>query len=311
MSLDQGIVNTVWLIFDVAGQWSLLLLLFIFAFIKDIPQRDNPFLINVLLTTLLGSIPPSLLLYGGNKSSPSNSLCFAQAALVDGVPPLFIVAQMALAFDSWSELGFLILGKRRLTREGPIMWTLLIIPYFAMWIWVFSSFIAAAESKASHNANFAFCENISSASDAVRRYVGVFALVFVALQTMLYIAIIAQLAAYRENKSPKYQLAMKDTRLFAIRVIVLGSLQLLGTVLSVANIAAKSLTLKAAYDLLTSMEPLALTITIGTQKGVLQAGKCFFLRQKQPLPATNLNKVMAGMSDKERDIHKYSEDVER
>jgi len=191
------------------------------------------------------------------------------------------------------------------------MWTLLIIPYFAMWIWVFSSFIAAAESKASHNANFAFCENISSASDAVRRYVGVFALVFVALQTMLYIAIIAQLAAYRENKSPKYQLAMKDTRLFAIRVIVLGSLQLLGTVLSVANIAAKSLTLKAAYDLLTSMEPLALTITIGTQKGVLQAGKCFFLRQKQPLPATNLNKVMAGMSDKERDIHKYSEDVER
>ena len=44
-----------------AGQASLLLLLITFYRVHSLPQRENPFLINMLLTMLLASIPPVML----------------------------------------------------------------------------------------------------------------------------------------------------------------------------------------------------------------------------------------------------------
>ena len=108
MGFNQGVVNTVWLVFDMMGQWSLVALLATFSLLKNIPQRHNPFLINVLITTLLASIPPSFLyatfvslpsfylcsacrVYSGHesrKSPPSDRLCAIQASLVDGMAPM-------------------------------------------------------------------------------------------------------------------------------------------------------------------------------------------------------------------------------
>ncbi|KIJ51064.1 hypothetical protein M422DRAFT_245040 [Sphaerobolus stellatus SS14] len=179
MAFNQDTVNTAWLIFDIAGQWSLLALILTYCFINAMRQWSNPFLVNLLITTFIASIPPSLLGYTGNRSRvspPSPTLCFIQASLVDGVAPMFGVAQLALLFDVWLELRAFIKKKSRLSREMFAFYTLLFLPYFTMWVWIFGSFVASYQSKAEHDPLLAYCQNDSKASNAVRKYVGIFVL---------------------------------------------------------------------------------------------------------------------------------------
>ena len=50
-----------WLAIDISGQWLLVVLLITYACAKWLSQRNNPYLINFVLTMFLGTIPPSLL----------------------------------------------------------------------------------------------------------------------------------------------------------------------------------------------------------------------------------------------------------
>ena len=61
LSPNSDTVIKIWLAFNITGQWCLLALLATFFFVKHLPQRNNPFLINFILTTFLGTIPPALL----------------------------------------------------------------------------------------------------------------------------------------------------------------------------------------------------------------------------------------------------------
>lgn len=98
-----------WLALNNTGQWCLLILLVTYASARRLPQRNNAYLINFILTTFLGSIPPSLLLvfmhrgascanlsllrriYSGYQYSPiPYKLFVAQAALMNGVAPMCV-----------------------------------------------------------------------------------------------------------------------------------------------------------------------------------------------------------------------------
>jgi hypothetical protein len=50
-----------WLTFAILGQSCLLAVILTLTFVKTLPQRKNPFFINVLLTTFLAQLPPLLL----------------------------------------------------------------------------------------------------------------------------------------------------------------------------------------------------------------------------------------------------------
>lgn len=59
--LQDADIIVPWLALNNTGQWFLLLLLITYASAQQLPQRNNAYLVNFILTTFLGSIPPSLL----------------------------------------------------------------------------------------------------------------------------------------------------------------------------------------------------------------------------------------------------------
>ena len=90
------------------GACSLLLLLGTFYFVKTLPQRKNPYLVNLILTSFLATIPPLLLsvfyfkhepfvlpcclcerLFTGQLGKiPVKWICTLQAASMDGDTPM-------------------------------------------------------------------------------------------------------------------------------------------------------------------------------------------------------------------------------
>jgi len=250
------------------------------------PQRKNPFLFNLLLATYLSTIPGSLLVYAGNPSGGVkvswNLLCFVQAALIDGCPPLFGVAQLVLLYDTWSGVRASITGKKQTSRRATFMYSLLIAPYFATWIFVFASFIAAAQSMANHSLIAAYCQNYSGPSNRVRTSVGELILGIVLIEIGFCIAI--GWTMLRNRKLLKMDpVKWRNEKHFVTRLFILNALQLLSLLLSTINIAGvNNSVIKAIYQLLTSMNALALFFVIGSQKQIVYTWIAIITRRKIP-----------------------------
>jgi len=279
--LDAELV-TPWLVIHLVGQWALLALLVTYGVVKHLPQRNNPFLINVVLTHFLATIPPALRLYAGVQYSvqPSNEFCLIQASLVDGVSPMFGIAQLALVFDTWSEMRSLCLHKRHITRLPITKYLLILAPYAVMLIWALSSFIVGMESNANHYTGSVWCINSSVPSGKLSQTVGEFLFTIAGTQLFFELWVGWMIYSYptRVQKDP---MAWRTTIQFALRIIIFQSLQLIATLLSVVNAAGvNSPRLKAAYQLLSGMAALATFIAFGTQKSVLKAWK--FWARKTP-----------------------------
>ena len=54
-------IAVVWIVMNLLGSCCLLLLLGTYCIVKTLPQRKNPFLINMVLTSYLATIPPLML----------------------------------------------------------------------------------------------------------------------------------------------------------------------------------------------------------------------------------------------------------
>ncbi|KAF8575976.1 hypothetical protein K439DRAFT_1664826 [Ramaria rubella] len=269
-------VNITWLVFNIAGQCCLLILLLTIAFAKPRPQRSNPFLINFFLTTLLATIPPAFLFYTGHLSAhspPPPGLCFVQAALVDGVAPMFGIAQAALSFDTWSETRALCVNTQKISRISWLRYTLLAAPYLLMWIFVFTSFMAASQSQAAHLAGYVYCINDSGPSNSIRNFVGLIMLVFAVIDLGFALGVGWFMYLFSSEKH-KDLTAWRINKQFALRVSILATLQLLPLILSVCNSSGiNSYPLKIAYELLVSMNSLAVFFIFGTQRSILEAWK--------------------------------------
>lgn len=227
-----------------------------------------------------------MLVYVGNPPSGKkvswDLLCFVQAALIDGCPPLFGVAQLALLYDTWSGIRALITGKKQTSRRGTFMYSLLIAPYFTTWIFVFASFVAAAQSKANHSLIAAYCQNYSVPSNRVRTAVGDALLSIVLIEIGFYIAI--GWTMFRNRKLIKLDpVRWRNEKHFVNRLFILNALQLVALLLSAINIAGvNSSVIKATYQLLASMNGLALFVVIGSQKQIVNTWIRIITRRKVP-----------------------------
>jgi len=271
-NLDSAVIVP-WLVLDITGQWCLFALLITFAVVHHLPQRTNLFLVNFVLASFLATIPPALLLYAGQQFGLlSQNLCFVQAALVDGVAPLFGVAQLALVFDTWCEVRSVCLRRQHISRKLIVKYLLISAPYMTMGLWTATSFIAAIQSDASTHQDplYVYCRNHSKASDTVRVAFSFFMGFLGIMELILELWVCWLIYRYptRVHEDPR---TWRTTIQFALRVLLLNLVQFIVIIVIVADIWIQSQTLKVAYNLLTSMNSLATFLAFGTQKNVLRS----------------------------------------
>ncbi|KIJ46476.1 hypothetical protein M422DRAFT_250068 [Sphaerobolus stellatus SS14] len=128
------------------GNILLSLLILTLLFSKSVPQGKNIYLLNFLITTYLATLPPSLLLITGNiyEPYPPKALCLFQAVLMDGLAPMFEVAFLILAINTWLEVRSSLKGSiSPITQYRWLKLLLLFAPYAMLLIWSLSSLALA------------------------------------------------------------------------------------------------------------------------------------------------------------------------
>ncbi|KAK7686640.1 hypothetical protein QCA50_010240 [Cerrena zonata] len=92
------------------GDILLILLLGTLLFSERV-RRRNLSLINLLVVTIIASVPPALLYYGQEilNRRPPHALCFSQAILKHGTDPMFVIASLALVIEFLQGTGKMVL----------------------------------------------------------------------------------------------------------------------------------------------------------------------------------------------------------
>ncbi|KAF8491536.1 hypothetical protein JB92DRAFT_3100490 [Gautieria morchelliformis] len=270
-----------WLVISNVGQCCLLILLVTYAFAPWLSQRNNVYLLNFILVTFLGCVPPSLLFYTGHLYSDiSSGLCLAQATLVVGVPPMLAMVQLALAFDSWSELRSLCVYTGHVSRITFVKCIALIAPYVTLTVWTVAAYKAALSNslyKADKvaSAKYVFCRTPGEPSRNVMLGTSVFMIVLTAIQVFFELWVAWMIYAY-PSKEPSDIATWQTTIQFSLRVIIFSMLQLITICLTVMDIHSDAL--KRANELLAPMNPVVAFLVIGAQTNVLLTWKYALLR---------------------------------
>jgi len=272
-----------WITFALVGQFSMLLLLGTFLFVKSLPQRKNPFLINFLLTTFLATIPPCLLFYTGHQDGvPPHWLCLVQAVLMDGVAPMFGVALVVLVIHTWGDLRAILWGKKVFTTQSVVVkWLLLSVPYIVLISWCAASLVAALQQSADLQLlAFVYCSNNSHQGSSVRQHVGYImimcGIIELSFEVLLGSILLTPFKYYRSHPSAKSSSSYHANVQISIRILIFSALQLTPVILSLLNsklMGWNSFGLKQATQIVESMDAFATFLVFGTQKDVLRAWK--------------------------------------
>ncbi|KAF8585775.1 hypothetical protein K439DRAFT_1615664 [Ramaria rubella] len=168
-----------WITLNLIGQFSLLVLLITFYYFKTLPQRNNHYLVNFLLTVFLATVPTTLLFWTGNQGwkQPPHNICVAQAVLMDGVGPMYSTALVILAFRTWEDVRAVVRhqdGTTQLKGSSLLEWMLLLCPYFALAGWCAASFFVSLQPSVTYGVStFVFCAS-GGTKNPVRNYIGLF-----------------------------------------------------------------------------------------------------------------------------------------
>jgi len=288
-------ITVAWLVMCMIGQWSLFALLVTFASVKSMPQRNNPFLINLILTTFLATIPPCLLFYTGHQDGvPPHGLCLVQSVLMDGVAPMFGTALLVLVAHTWSDLKAILRGDTPVTfKHTAFRFSLIMAPYIVMASWCTASTVAALKPSARLElSQFVYCANNSSSGIPVRQYDGFF-MITIGILELFFIVWIAcivftplkfwrlQRSEMPITTSPSYHANVK----IYIRIAIFSALQLTPILLALlnSNRHLNSHPLKQATQALESMNAIATFLVFGTQKDVLEVW-CFWRSSTELVP---------------------------
>ncbi|KIJ52247.1 hypothetical protein M422DRAFT_776360 [Sphaerobolus stellatus SS14] len=275
-SPDQKIIVPS-LIFNILGQVCLFILLITYIVGRSLPQRNNPYLVNMVVVSLLAAIPPALLFYSGYQYKPMPpALCLTQGVLVDGLLPMMFVGKLALVLDNWSELRHLALGNRHFTQIPIIKRLVLPLPYvFLVLINIVSAVAAVHYPGNLHGekvASFLYCTNLGRFSTTVRAVVTYFLGIISVIHVFFEVWIVWIIYAY-PIKTKTEGTVWRTTIQFAIRLLFLSGFQVIATLISLADSHMNAGPMKLTYELLTSMSALAVFIAFGTQKVILLTWK--------------------------------------
>ncbi|CAL1694360.1 unnamed protein product [Somion occarium] len=155
---DPVTLINVCFIFVTLGDVLLLLLIGTLLFSNRV-RRRNASLINLLVVTILCSIPPAMLYFGQEIMNPHPpiGLCFTQAILKHGTDPMFVIASLALVIEFLQGTGVVIL--RFITLRQLRVPLLVALPYITFL--VFSTITAALGGsnlkKVKHKSSQLYC----------------------------------------------------------------------------------------------------------------------------------------------------------
>ncbi|KIJ26113.1 hypothetical protein M422DRAFT_272854 [Sphaerobolus stellatus SS14] len=270
--LSAGILSYVFLIL---GNIALFALLLTFWRVHSLPQRNNPFLINLLVTTWLSTFPASLLLFIGDFGSdelPPKALCMIQAFLLDGVAPMFGMAMFCLVLHTWLQVRADMKGQ--LSPFTQFRWfrrLILGLPYFTFICW-FGCSTGLGLSNPRTLANLIWCAVITVPNDAIRRFVGFFMTVLSLLELLMEASIIYLVISSRKFSLMKNKNSLSIKTNLILRIAVFTFIQLatlaLTTILSALQL--NDLGIRNVYRIIESLDALTTFLVFGMSNGLLE-----------------------------------------
>jgi len=225
-------------IFVVAGSIALFALLITLWRVPSLPQRNNPFLVNLLLTTWLSTIPASLLLFSGHAVDllPAKALCILQAVLMDGVIPMFGIAGLCLVLSIWLQVRADLAGHfNPLVEKRWLKILVLSIPYITFLCWTSSSIGLGFSTPPRVLVETIWCAIITPRSNRIRRFIGFFLTGFSLAQLFLEGWIIALIL---ESKKSSIDITKSKNSLtigkgLILRVVIFTLIQLSIVILAI------------------------------------------------------------------------------
>lgn len=289
------VVTILWISFNMTGTATLLLLLGTFYFVPSLPQRKNPFLINLHLSTLLATVAANLLFITGQQERITIfPICLVQSILMDAVGPVVSTSMSCLVFQLWDEISSAIKGKVRiLERSNVARRTVLIAPYVTLVIWItFSIIVTTRPPIRVLPLSFSVCLDRGPTHHTTARiYVGPF-MVACGLWTVCFEVWTAYLLVTRKSprelwdvEGPSFH-SYRMNLYLAMRVFIFNLIQIVALFLTAANRVGRSekkaLKTDDVGQILESTLGLAVFVAFGTQRTVLEAWKIVLTRDNRP-----------------------------
>ncbi|KAF8503215.1 hypothetical protein BU17DRAFT_101715 [Hysterangium stoloniferum] len=172
-----------WLAFQLINQTLMPILVITFWASKYV--KRHPTVVNACITWIFSGIISSLLLYTGKETGPEppKLLCLAQAALLDGVPPMTSVATLSLAFQMYLSIRWPDKKENR-----PRTFALVVVPYAIFFCFSIAAAFSAYQTpaKVSRSRRFFYC----SIDNAMSIIFAIFTAIIL-LAVMIYAVIIS------------------------------------------------------------------------------------------------------------------------
>ncbi|KAF8519278.1 hypothetical protein JB92DRAFT_2899217 [Gautieria morchelliformis] len=275
-----------WVTLNMIGGCSLLFLLCTYYVVKTLPQRKNPFLINMVLTSCLGTIPSLMLLFTGQQGGITiHWICVLQAASILGVLPMYGVAQLTLIFQTWSDMRAAVQGTTSiLDRSVWLRWALILAPYMAFIGWFIASLVDVLLPSARVVLfSFDYCSNEPlTGANMPRKLVGYFMVVCMSLAiplegwTATYVYFCLQRSRVSGDLAHASSSIRANVHMF-VRLLIFTNIQLGPIFLTALNnlnrVSLDPVAVRNATQIMESTYALGVFFVFGTQRTVLQAWK--------------------------------------
>ncbi|KIJ52235.1 hypothetical protein M422DRAFT_776352 [Sphaerobolus stellatus SS14] len=257
-------------LFVFLGNAVMFLLLITLWVCKQLPQRNNPFLINVLITTYIATLPPMLLLFSGHfNHAPPMTLCLIQAILLNGLAPMFGTAMLILVINTWFDLRAKLQGDSSALIQ--IRWLrvlFLVLPYLSFLAWSSGALAIILVSPINLVVQLAWCVSLTPLSQQFLRYVGFYMPGLTIVELIIEAFIARMVIKYRQNAVPTGK-KLIDCTLFT-RLLVFSIIQAfnigLGVILSIRRVQIND-----TFIVIEAMNALATFLVFGTSKSILEA----------------------------------------
>ncbi|EGO31047.1 hypothetical protein SERLADRAFT_364779 [Serpula lacrymans var. lacrymans S7.9] len=115
------------------GQVGLPIIAFTYVFSKRISRCST--IINYCVTWIIYSVVYSLYFYGGGRKA-SQQLCVVQASLIQGAPPMAVVASLSVVISTWSTFHWQDHDHPFIDRIPRPLWFFMILapPYIVLFM---------------------------------------------------------------------------------------------------------------------------------------------------------------------------------
>ncbi|KAF9486294.1 hypothetical protein BDN70DRAFT_926559 [Pholiota conissans] len=251
------------------GFVGLPILIITLLFSDDIPRQ--PDLINFCITWVIYSFSYTILGLSGKTAHPPHTLCFIQAAILQGTTPMVAIATFLLVFKTWRTFRDPFSPSARC-----ILCFTLSVPYLVFILLLLISVGNQLAAPSTLNANNGlYC---TTSGVPFRRYmIPIFSIILAALMIAFEIAIAVRYYRSRKRIITNFPLALRSTSLSLIIRLGLFNVYLFVTIgASSTFIAGRA---RAWAYMVQAALPLVAFILFATQRNILLTW-CFWLKRK-------------------------------